>query len=530
MSPATDRLQSNDIAKLKQIITQQQAELEKSKGENTNLKQQITLLRKLLFGPKSEKQRPEDEKQSLLFDEAEANSSDSNSRKAKKSRVRSHERKKPGRKPLPADIPRIEIVHDLKDEEKVCECGEKLNHIGVDESERLEIIPAEIYVEHHIRHKYTCKKCEGLTDESKPAIRTAPVAPQLIPKSIATSGFLAYAITAKFCDSLPFYRQSKIFLRHGIELPHATLCNWAIQIYERSKRLRELLWDELLKGPLIGIDETTVQVLKEPGRKNTTKSFMWIFRGGTAEKPIVYFEYRPTRNAGFLNERLVNYSGCIQTDGYSGYDFLEHNIKIVHAGCWSHARRKFIEFKDALEDTQAADEILDLIGELYDIEKQARKQKLSCEQLLDLRKKESLPIAESLKDWLDAKVVTAPPTSLLGKAVRYTLNEWKKLIVFLNDGNIHIDNNHVENSIRPFVVGRKNWLFSGSPRGAHASAFLYSIVESAKACGHEPYWYMRFLFENLPLAESDDDIKSLLPNRLNPESVPNKAMSRVLGS
>ena len=235
--------------------------------------------------------------------------------------IKGHARKKRGRKPLPEDLPRVEVVHDLPEEEKQCACGATLSRIGEETCEKLDYVPARVQVIRHIRPKYACKRCEGVEDDG-PTVRIAPVPVQLIPKSMATEGLLAHIAVSKFADALPLYRQQKIFNRLGVELSRATLANWMIQAAMCCRPIIELLQQEIRSGPLINIDESPLQVLKEPGRSNTTKSFMWVFCGGPLSRPMVLYQYHPTRSGQLALGLLDGYQGYIQSDGYSGYDHL----------------------------------------------------------------------------------------------------------------------------------------------------------------------------------------------------------------
>ena len=434
--------------------------------------------------------------------------------------VAPHQRRKAGRKPLPAELPRIEVIHDLPESQKQCACGAALSRIGEEVCEKLDIIPAKVQVIRHIRYKYACKGCEGVESEA-PTVQIAPAPPQLIPKSMATAGLLAHIVVAKFEDALPFHRQSKQLARLGIDLPRATLCNWARQTAEAAMPLADLMDRAIREGPLVNIDETTVQVLKEPGRADSQKSFMWVFRGGDPQRPVLRYQYHPTRAGSVPLAYLSGFKGYVQTDGYNGYDGLGRKPGIVMVGCWAHARRKFYEVVKAAEPQVAqrklaAEEALEFIGRLYRIEKEARVKELCVTELCELRQQQAKPVLDEFKDWLDEKAPLTPPGGLLGKAISYTLNQWPRLIVYLQDGRLRPDNNLVENAIRPFVVGRKNWLFSGHPRGAEASAFLYSLIETAKANGLRPHAYMRYLFDQLPLAKNEDDYRNLLPPHIDP--------------
>ncbi len=475
------------------------------------LEDEIRLLRKALFAPKSEKRQDEDSPQLPLFDMPENLQDDSEDQKDEPVAVTGHSRKKRGRKPLPTHLDRFEIVTDISEEEKICACGQQLSRIGEEISEKLDIIPAQIRVIRHIRPQYACKGCEGALDDSK-SVKIAPVPAQIIPKGLATAGLLAHVLTAKFCDALPFYRQEKQFLRMKIEIPRQTMCNWAMLAAEKCQPLLKLLNAEIRSGPLINGDETTVQVLNEPGRKATNKSYMWVFRGGAPKKPVVIFQYDQSRQGAVANDFLGDYKGIVQTDGYKGYDFLDIKEDVLHVGCWAHARRKFVESESAgsKKNNRRATKALGFIRKLYRLEKQAKADKLEPDDIYALRQQYAVPILAQMKEWLMIRHNKALPSSLLGKAVSYCLNQWQRLANYTKDGHAGIDNNVAENAIRPFVIGRKNWLFSGSPAGARASALIYSLIETAKANALEPYGYLRFLFEHLPTT-SEGKLKTLLP-------------------
>ena len=502
----------DDAESLKQIIFSLQQ-------QNDHLHDMVRLLQNEIFGRKSEVRPVIDPNQLQLFmppEPVEPIQPDESIT------IKGHARKKRGRKPLPEDLTRVEVVHDLPEEEKQCECGATLSRIGEETCEKLDYVPARVQVIRHIRPKYACKRCEGVEDDG-PTVRIAPVPVQLIPKSMATEGLLAHIAVSKFADALPLYRQQKIFNRLGVELSRATLANWMIQAAMCCRPVIDLLQQEIRSGPLINIDESPLQVLKEPGRSNTTKSFMWVFCGGPLSRPMVLYQYHPTRSGQLALGLLDGYQGYIQSDGYSGYDHLTGKLGIAHLGCLVHVRRKFMEVVKVRKKARGkqaatrglADEALDYIGALYHIEKQARQNELSFEQIRNLRQQEAKPILDRFKTWLEVRHPQVPPKSLLGKAIQYALNQWDKLVVYLEAGFLKPDNNVAENAIRPFVLGRKNWLFAGAPDGAEASATFFSLIETAKANGLEPYAYLRYLFEKLPLTQSEPDILELLPNRVD---------------
>jgi transposase len=486
------------------------------------LEERIRLLQNELFGRKSEKRAvPEsDQRQLYLFNEAEAEA-DKKDKEPEEITVPAHSRKKSGRKPLPEDLPRIEVIHDLAEEEKLCECGVQMDRIGEEVSEKLDIIPAKMQVIRHIRYKYACKNCEGVESEG-PTVKIAPTPAQIIPKGIATPGLVAHILTAKFEDALPFYRQEKIFTRLGVDLPRPTMCGWAMKVAEQCQPLLSILHKEIRSGPLINMDETPVQVMNEPGRSNTSMSYMWVFRGGAPDKPVLMYQYHPTRSGQVPGDFLKGYRGYIQTDGYNGYDALSRRPGIYHVGCWAHVRRKFVEVVKAASGQGKkghADTALEYIGRLYAVEKSAKHNNLNADQIVALRAENSMPVLLEFKTWLEALANQTPPKGLLGKAVNYTLKNWPSLIRYLENGHITPDNNAAENAIRPFVLGRKNWLFAGHPNGAHASASLFSLIETAKANGLKPYFYLRYLFERLPLAITESDYKKLLPLNLTTEKI-----------
>jgi transposase len=315
-------------------------------------------------------------------------------------------------------------------------------------------------------------------------------------------------------DSLPYYRQEEIFRRLGIDLSRQTMCDWQIYLYYNYlSRLIDLMKVDLKKSYLIGADETSVLVVCEDGKPDGGKSYMWVYRGYQTDKKILLFDYQPNRRGINPRNYLDGYSGYLQSDGFDGYNLVVKTQKIKHLGCWAHARRKFFDcFKGiANEKYPESKVILEWIQTLYAIEKEARSKELSYEELLKLRQEKSKPVLDTIYAWLKENVRLYPPSVDMGKAINYALNQWNHLTVYLEDGRLPIDNNLVENAIRPFVIGRKNWLFSYTANGADSSAAIYSLVETAKANGKEPFAYLNFLLENIPSAKNDDDYRKLLP-------------------
>jgi len=473
------------------------------------LEEQLRLATAHRYGSSSD--READEKQARLFNEAEEGVAKSAEQPASEPSVpvAAHQRKKAGRRALPENLPREEIVHDIPEEQKHCSCGAQLSRIGEEVSEQLQVTPATVKVIRHVRPKYACRSCQGVETEGG-AVKIAAPAQQLIPKSIATPELLAYLLVSKFADALPFYRQERIFARIGVELSRTTMCSWTMEVAERLGPLLELMKGTIRAGPYVQIDETRLQVLEDPG----STSQMWVYRGGDPQSPTLFYAYHPSRSGDVPYEFLDGYRGWVQTDGYAGYNKLGLRPGVVLLGCWAHSRRKFVEVTKASTGGSSAHQALDYIRRLYAVESLAEQRALDDAQIAELRQERALPVLKEFRVWLTGIQDQTPPQGLLGKAISYTLGQYDRLEKYVQHGMLHPDNNLVENAIRPFVVGRKNWLFSATCRGAHASAALYSVIETAKANGHEPYWYLRFLFNELIRANTKDQLTALLPQNV----------------
>ena len=485
------------------------------------LEEQLRLASAGRFAPKSEKFTSLD--QLNLFNEAEVTAQDNDDAVEPAAvTVPGHTRERGKRKPIDAKLPRVRIEHDIPEAHKTCPCGCQLTRIGEVTSEQFDIVPATARVLQHVRFKYACRTCEGTSHDGK-AVTTAPLPAQPIPKSNASPGLLAYIATAKYQDGIPLYRLEGILARSRIEVARATSANWMIKLGALVTPLFNLLNDTQLAYDVLQMDETGVQVLKEAGRAADAKSYMWVRRSNEPGKPIVLFDYVPSRSGAVPQRLLDDYKGYLQTDGYAGYDKTGARDGVKHVGCLAHARRKFFDAVKAQHKVGASGEkglapqALLLIRKLYGIEKAAREAKLSPEKRHALRNDQARPIWNELRAWLDRNLGLAPPHSLTGKAVNYLASEWPRLIRVLDDGRIEVDNNLCENAIRPFVMGRKAWLFADTPRGADASAKLYSLIETAKACGLEPITYLRHIFAGLPQAVTLADVEALLPWTLAPK-------------
>ncbi|MBL4879694.1 MAG: IS66 family transposase [Oleispira sp.] len=299
-----------------------------------------------------------------------------------------------------------------------------------------------------------------------------------------------------------------------------TLANWMIKAGALVQPVINLLRDQLLTYDIVQMDETPVQMLNEPGKRSQSKSYLWLQRGGPPEQPVILYDYDPGRGAGVPLRLLEGFRGYLQTDGYDGYNATVAGNGLMHMGCMAHARRKFSDAVKAQGKNRKpgkAQHGLALIQKLYRVEKQAKQ--LTPLERFDYRQQHAKPILERLRRWLDDSLSKVLPGSTAGKALNYLHNEWDKLTCYLDDGRLEIDNNLAENAIRPFVVGRKNWLFSASVAGVKASANLYSLIETTKANGLEPYAYLRYLFAELPRAETVEAIEALLPGNVNPEQI-----------
>ena len=449
-----------EVSELRSVLQKNAVTIESNAIEIERLEMELRLLRHKLYAPKSERMAVVDDVQAHLFNEAEA-TTEIEEKPACEQELVSYLRKKGGRRPLPANLPRIEEVHDIPEEEKVCGCGSSLSRIGEEVTEELDIVPRQCRVIKHIRPKYACRQCEG-TESNKGAVQIAPPPVQLLPKTIATAGLIAAVVVEKYADGLPLYRQAARFSREGIEISRGTLSNWVVRVGELCSPLIEILREDLRAGPLINADETPVQVLNEPGRANTTKSYMWVFRGGMSPPgSVVLFDYRPTRSGEeILKEYLSGYSGYVQTDGYIGYEVLKE-LPVTHAGCWAHVRRKFVEIVQAVDKARkgkarrggSADEAVSKIRRLYEIERQGKERELTGADLLQFRREHAVPLLQEFRVWLESRVGATPPKGLLGAAMNYTLKQWKRLVVYINDPNVGLDNNPAENAIRPFAIG-----------------------------------------------------------------------------
>lgn len=500
-------------------VQAREAELQKAfEARIREIYEQLRLARGRMFGPSSESHAG----QGWLFNEAEAlvesapeasdaaalppatETSDDTPVDAGKKKARGK------RKPLPVELPRIDVIHDVPEAERTCACGTPMVEIGQDVSEQLDIVPMQVRVLRHIRKRYGCPKGDQ-------APVTAPAPAQVLPKSNASNDLLALLLIIKYVDGLPLARFEYVLARAGVLVPRQTLARWVIGTAQALQPIANLMRDLLLGHDVIHMDETPIQVLKEPGRSPTSTSQMWVQRGGPPGTPVILFEYDPSRAQAVPLRLLEGWKGHLMADGLESYGAISFCEGVTRLGCWVHARRRFVEASKVLPAGKRgrAHEALALIGQLYAVEKACRE--LSDADRLAQRQTRSRAVIDELRRWLDQVLPTVPPSSVLGGALGYLHRQWPRLIRYLERGDLPIDNNPAENAIRPFVVGRKAWLFSDTQAGARASALIYSLVETAKANGMEPYLWLRHVLRALPTATTVEHFEALLPWNLKAE-------------
>lgn len=481
---------------------------------NAHLAGEVALLKQKLFGRSSEKRKPKEKAEPAapmdhVFDEATLGDEHTTLDHAAAA-VRSpdadtepSQKNNRGRKPLPAHLPRENIIHDVADHEKICPCGCLRTKIGEEVSEQLEVIPTQLKVIRHVRYKYGCRHCEE-------GVITAPLPKQPLPKGIPTAGLLSHVCVAKYDDHLPLYRQSEIWERLGVDLPRSTLSGWVLHVGEALEPLILLLKQHIIQSGHVNADETTVQVLRTPDNSDTSKSYMWVYMTGKAMHPAIVYDYQPSRHGEHAQTFLSAFKGILQTDGYSGYHCVTKAADVIAVGCWAHARRKFHDVWSVLKKEGVSSKALDIIGKLYDMERVLREENRTSDEIKAYRQEHAKPLLDTFKIWLIEIKPKVPPKSSLAKAMYYTLNQWDPLIQYLENGDIAIDNNVAERQIRPFTVGRKNWLFMGSVAGAKAGAMIYSLIETAKAHALNPEAYLRYVLERIPSMKAED-YHQLLP-------------------
>lgn len=492
-----------------------------------SLFEHIRLARQRLFGRSSEAHAGQ---QRLQFDEAEQTAHDSTAAEDQslipatdvpgsvvdatpQNSERSVPRKRGKRTPIPPHLTRVPVVIDVPASQRVCPCcGKTMVEIGEDISEQLDVIPMRVQVLEFHRKRYGCP-----TREHAPIIAERP--PQVLPKSNASNDLLALLITAKYVDGLPLARMEYILGRAGALVPRVTLARWMIQAAEKLKPLEAAMNPVLTQYPVLQIDETPVQVLKEKDRSPSTQSYMWVRKGGPPECPIILYHYAPSRGKAVPMDLLKDWQGYLMCDGFGAYDAVGHRPGVELLACWAHARRGFVDAIKLQPKGKAgrANEMVKMIAELYQVEKAQRT--ASVEERFRARQTLSQPILQTIRAWLDRHIPITAPKSALGKAMAYLDKYWPRLIRYTERGDLPMDNNATERAIRPFAIGRRAWLFSDTPAGAEASARLYSLVETAKANGLEPYTWLLKVMRGLPEATKSGNWEPLMPWNLKAEDL-----------
>ena len=482
------------------------------------LEEELALARLHRFAPRSEKHIDR------LFNEAEqaadeddADSEDGDVVALPDTGLSATERaagKKRGRKALPENLPRERVEYDLPDDQKACPCcRHQMHRMGETVTEQLHI-EVKAKVLQNVRFKYACRHCDR-TGINTPVV-TAPMPTQPLPGSIATASTLAFALVHKYVDGTPLYRLAQAFERAGVPVSRGALGHWVIGSSEKHlSRIYNALKLRLRSQPLVHGDETTVQVLKEKDREATSTSYMWAYRSGEdSDEPIVLLDYQPGRGQIYPQTFLGDYRGKVMSDGYSAWRTL---AGATHLGCMAHSRRRFVDaLKARKKGGGPPEQALRFFEQLYRVERQARNEIPNNGETRDhcirrFRQQHSVPILNALKAWLDDIAPKVLPDSKLGDAVSYTLNQWEYLTRYTEDGSMPIDNNLLERDIRIFATGRKSWLFSDTVDGARASAVIYSLMLTCRACGVEPLAWLRHVLTELPQRAVDTDINDLLP-------------------
>jgi transposase len=486
------------------IIAKQKAEIEA-------LKEQVKLLTDKLFGKKSEKNRPS-HNGPTLFDEAEVEAAKTEAEETVEetkteaegsTEVKTHSRVRGKRKPLPESLPRVDVVIEIpEDQRRSLSDNSVLEEIREEVSEFLDIIPAKVQVIRVRRKVYASKTSKD------GEVKIAPQMAMPIPKSNASPGLLAWIATAKFCDHLPLYRQETIFERGGVEMSRTTMARWMIELGDIFDPLVALIKERVHSSGVCHVDETTVQVLKEKGRKPENLSYMWVISSGKYDTPAVLFEYHARRSAKTAAKFLDGFKGKMITDGYKAYASVAEQSELIHFGCWAHARRKFDEAMrvGAKSGGSLAKTAIEKIALLYKVEKEAAE--MSTSERAAYRGIHSTPLVKDFFEWVHENRKTVPPKCKLGVALSYAANHEHLLKLYVEHGDVAIDNNHIESLIRQFVMGRGNWMFCDTTDGAHASATIYSLIITAKKNGLDPFAYLRDILTRIPRGEA---LEPLLP-------------------
>jgi transposase len=490
------------VLELREMLGRMQTELQFEKTRNAALNFEVARLKRWRFGSSSESL--DATTQAVLFDAILADTllEDIAGQQAAKPAPRVPAKKRQAvRQALPANLPRIDHHYEL--EQTHCACGSAFKRIGEEVSEQLDCVPAQFFVLRHIRGKYACACCQTIQAAALPA--------QMIDKGIPAPGLLAQVAVAKHDDHLPLYRQTEIYTRSGVHIPRSSMAQWLGICGVRVMPLVALLKDYILGHDVIHVDETPVSLLA-PGKGKTKKAYVWVYRttdfvSCNGKGRAVYYDFCTSRSGEHPRRVLADFSATLVTDDYAGYH-ASHRGGVTAALCWAHARRKLFE---AHRDTgsEIAGQAVALIAKLYELEREARE--LAPLERQRVRQLQSKPIVEALHRWLVEKRLALAKADATARAIDYSLSNWISLIRFLDDGQVPIDNNAAENAMRPLAVGRKNWLFVGSQQAGERAGNILSLIESAKLNGHDPWAYLKDVFERLPTLKNRD-LAQLLPH------------------
>lgn len=510
-TPVSEPMESFDEAVAsKAHLEALQAELKLARTQIASLKFEVARLKHWRFGSSSESLDTQQPLFAALAEDtaqedraaAQVGQSEPQAAKPKRQAVR---------QALPEALPRIDHHHELQDPQ--CDCGQTLERMGQEVSEQLDCVPAQFFVHRHFRGKYSCRCCQTIKAAALPA--------QIIDKGIPAPGLLAQVIVAKIDDHLPLYRQSEVYARSGVHLPRSSMAQWMGICGVRLAPLADALREHVLSHSVIHVDETPIRLLA-PGKGKTAKAYTWVYRTTDyVPQRAVWFDFCASRSGEHPRRVLAAFHGTLVTDDYSGYDKLHAQARITEAGCMAHARRKFFEVHK-LNASPIAKQALALIGQLYGVEREA--QGLTPEQRLALRQDRAKPVADELHRWLTEQRQHLAQADATAKAIDYSLKRWTALIHYLQNPQVPIDNNPVENAIRPIALGRKNWLFVGSQQAGERSANLMSLIESAKLMGHDPWAYLKDILERLPTT-LQRDLHTLLPHHWQPPTSAPAAIS-----
>ena len=497
-------------ARLFALIGQQEQTIKQQKSSIETLQHQLHLFTTARFGRKSEK-GVVSEQLALQFDEAisaEELVQEESPTTATETITSIRNKKGTGRKALPKSLPYIEKIHDLSNAEKQCACGCALTHIRDEITEQLDVVPQMTFRVVHIRKQYACKGCEE-------TMRLAKLPKQPLDKSIASPGLLAAVIDAKFNRHMPLYRQEGMFAEANISVTRGTLSNWLIHAANLLTPLVKLMEADIHQYDIAFADETSLQVLKEKDRLHTQKSFMWLFIGGPPEKRAFVYQYHPTRSHQIPIEFFADFNGYLHADCYKAYVTLGRRDLMVHVACLAHARRYFVDVVKTSKKEGLAHQIVTLMGKLYQIERELKDKNASPALVFMTRLKKARPLLAQIKTLLDDTQLKLPPKSPLGTAVFYALNHWEALNAYLYDGRLEIDNNRSERSIKPFVIGRKNWLFHGNDIGARAGSILFSLIETCKQHQVDVFSWLKYALANIHQAHTMELLEKLLPYNID---------------